>query len=383
MKKKSLVFEVIKKELRDIVRDKKTLMMMVIVPMLLYPIMMAGMMVLQDKMINTDEETYSKIGFCFETDEIMNSVIEQLDITKYEGKEEELKEKLKNSEVNAYIIKNDKEFKVYYTEEDKYAQVTLRKCMELIEGYKKIIQSHMLTEEGLVPEEIFDVYTVAVEDISNKDAMTEYLLGMIPTFIIMGATLTAIFAAIDMTAGEKERGTLETLLTFPIKINDIITGKFISTSICTILSSVLGFVTTYITLVGVAKNLESFKDIQLLSVNSFVLIMISLIVFSLLISALAIMVCSKAKSFKEAQNLAEPLSFVSIIPMFFSMAGIKISTLISSIPFVNVALIINDIMSGKIDMINFSIMIISSIIFIVILLKLISKLFKSDKILFS
>lgn len=382
MKNRNLVFEIIKKELRDVIRDKKTLIMMIIVPIFLYPLMFGIILTMEDSMLDVDESVYNTIGFAFETDEIMDTVIEELNIQKENGSEEELKEKLNNEELNAYIVKDDNKFMIYYTESDTYGQLTLEMANEFVESYQKVTQYSLLTNKGINPEEIFDIYTVEVEDISDKDAYTEMMLKMVPSFIIMTTTLTAIFAAIDMTAGEKERGTLETLLTFPIKIGDIIKGKFVATSMCTVISSILGFTSMYAVLYFLSGKLETFSGMQMLSLKSIILVLLTFVLYSLLISALSIVVASKAKSFKEAQNSTQPLAFITLIPMFMSMMGTELSKTLSLIPFINVNLMLSDIIAGKINIQYFILMAISSIVFIYIILKAISKLYESDKILF-
>ena len=383
MKNKGMMFEIIKKEIRDVIRDKKTLLMMIVVPLILYPLMFGFILTLEDSMMNADESEYNKIGFAFETDKTLDTVIDELEIQKITGTENELKEKFGNEEIDAYITLKDKKFTIYYTEGNTYGQATLQMAYELIDGYKKAIQSQMLTAEGLVPDEIFNVYTVETKDVSGKDAYTQMMLGMVPSFILMTATLTAVFAAIDMTAGEKERGTLETLLTFPLKNRDIIGGKFIATTICTVVSSVVGFLSMYGVLLYLSKNLESFKGMELLSIQNILLAIIMFIVFGMLISAIAIVMASKAKSFKEAQNSTQPLAFISMIPMFLSMMGTKLDSTLALIPFVNVNLLLSDIISNTVNMQYFMITIIANIIFVFIVMKAVTKLFKSDKILFS
>jgi len=383
MKNKSMIFEIIKKEIRDVIRDKKTLLMMIVVPLVLYPLMFGFILTLEDSMMNADESNYNRIGFAFETDKAMNTVIEELEIQKIQGTEDELKEQFNNGEIDAYITLKDKEFTIYYTEGNTYGYATLQMARELIEGYKKAIQSQILTAEGLIPDEIFNVYTVETKDISEKDAYSEMMLGMVPTFIFMTTTLTAVFAAIDMTAGEKERGTLETLLTFPLKNSDIIGGKFIATTICTVVSALLGFLSMYGVLLYLSHTLESFKGMTLLSATNIILAIIMFIVFSMLISAIAIVMASSAKSFKEAQNSTQPLAFISMIPMFLSMMGTNLNTTLSLIPFVNVNLLLADIISNTVNIQYFLITIVSNIVFIFIVLKAVIKLYKSDKILFS
>lgn len=380
--KNNLLFEIIKKEIRDVIRDKKTLLMMIIVPIFLYPIMFGFLMSFENSIMTADESVYSKIGFAFEVDEALENIIKELKIEKTEGTQNELKEKFDEGEIDAYITRKDNTFYVFYSEEGQYGQVTLQVAYNLIDAYEKVAQSTILINNKINPEKFYNIYTVKAKEQSGKDAITEMLLGMIPSFILMAATLTATFAAIDMTAGEKERGTLETLLTFPIKSSFIIFGKFIATTLCTMVSSLIGFISMYGVLYFMSGKLEAFKGIKLLNIQNFIFALIIFIVYSMLISADAISLASKAKSFKEAQNITQPLAFFSIFPMFLSMVGTKTSLSLSIVPFINVNLLLGDIISNNLNISYLLIAVASSIVFTVIILNIVSSLYKSDKILF-
>ena len=383
MKNKSMVWEIIKKEIRDVIRDKKTLVTMIILPILLYPIMFGALVIMQDNMANEDESVYNTIGFAFETDDTLNTLIEEFEIQKETGTEEELKTNLENGEINGYVTLKYKDFTIYYSQKDTYGGATEQLAYTLLEGYKQAVQSQILVNNGLIPDEIFNIYTIESKDITNKDYMATYMIGMIPSLILITTTLTAAFSAIDMTAGEKERGTLETLLTFPIKNGDIITGKFLATTICSSISSLVSFSSMYGVMYYLSKTLETFKGIELLSVQNFILALIMFVVYSMFVSAVAIIIASSAKSFKEAQSAIEPLTIVNMIPMFMSMFGTKLDTTISLIPFININLMLSDIISNTVNMQYFILTIISNIVFIYIALNAIVKLYKSDKILFS
>lgn len=383
MKNKNKIWEIIKKEIRDVLRDKKTLSSMLLLPILLYPLMMGVMLVIMEDTLNTDISNYNIIGFAFETDETLSTIIDEFEIEKVEGTEEELKTKLEEEEINSYITLKDNNFTIYYAGKSTNGMYSAQLAYELIEGYKQTIQSHMLTSEGLIPDEIFNVYTEEMKDISGNDASSELMIGMMPSLILMTTTLAAGLAVIDMTAGEKERGTLETLLTFPIKKGDIIVGKFLATTICTTISGLLGFISMYATLYFLSGKLEIFNGMELLSIQSIILIIIAFMVFSLLVTALSMLMASRTKSFKEAQNSIQPLSLIGMVPMFLPMMGIKLNSIIALIPFVNLAMTMSDIMKNTVNLQYFILMILSNLLFIVISLKAVVKLYKSDKILFS
>jgi len=384
MKNKSMIWEIIKKEIRDVVRDKKTLVTMILVPLLLYPAMMFFLLGMEEHMLDEENIQYGAIGIAFEMDDTLETIIGETEIQTEKGTQEELQTKLENGEIDSYIDLEDNNFTIYYSmQQGLYGNISLQVAREILETYKQAIQSHMLTSEGLIPEDIFEVYTIEENDISGQDSMSQSMLQMIPSLMFVTSAITATMVVIDMTAGEKERGTLETLLTFPIKNSDIVTGKFLASTICTTISSIISFASMYAVIYYYSLTSELFGGVQLLSLQNFILAIILFMLFSMLICAVSIVIASGKQSFKEAQSATGPISTLTMIPMFMVILGIKLNTTLACIPFINVALLLNDIMANTVNIQHLLITIVSNIVFITIALKAIAKLYKSDKILFS
>ena len=169
MKTKNMVWEIIKKELRDIVRDKKTLAMMIIMPIVLYPLMLGFFFVLSDKQNEEAATEYIKVGFTFEPEEALDTVLKECNVEEVDGDKDALHEDLINGEIDAYVTLEDDVFKIFYSEEDMNGYMSAGILNEAINVYIELVQSQMLTNEGLVAEEIFDVYTNAV--LGNKKSI--------------------------------------------------------------------------------------------------------------------------------------------------------------------------------------------------------------------
>lgn len=382
-KNKNMVWEIIKKELRDIVRDKKTLAMMIIMPIVLYPLMIGFFFVFSDQQSEDMATEIMNVGLTFEPTEALDTMLTEFNVEKVIDEKDNLHKDLLNGELDAYITLEENNYKIHYSEEDMNGMMVSGMLEQVLTMYREMIQTQMLTNEGLVAEEIFEVFTIESENVGSTDMFTSMMVGMIPSMIIVSVSLTAVYTAIDMTAGEKERGTLETLLTFPLKNGDIVMGKFIATTIASAISSTLGFLSMYGMLYYLSKELESFTAIAELSLQS-ILVLIGLFgVFSMFISAIAIILATNAKSFKEAQNATQPLSIVSMIPMFASIMGVELNKVIALIPFMNISLLVDQALLNKVDMGCFWITTLSGIVYTYILIKVMSKLYKSDKILFS
>ena len=116
---------------------------------------------------------------------------------------------------------------------------------------------------------------------------------------------------------------------------------------------------------------------------SIVFSLIVIIAYSFFISGLCIAIASKSKTFKEAQSALTPLTFISFFPgMIAFMVGIKTTNLLALVPFLNFTLIFTDISRGNIDVINIILLTISTAIYISIVLAIIIKQYKSEKVLF-
>ena len=108
--------------------------------------------------------------------------------------------------------------------------------------------------------------------------------------------------------------------------------------------------------------------------------------YSLFISGLCIAIASFTKTYKEAQSALTPVSLVTVVPMFMDIMEVELTPVISLIPIVNHVMLLETIFCQKLtgnDIINIAIMFISTIIYSIIIIKLITKMYKSEKILFA
>ena len=123
---------------------------------------------------------------------------------------------------------------------------------------------------------------------------------------------------------------------------------------------------------------------MVLSIESIIFSLVVILAYSFLISGICIAIASCSKSFKEAQSALTPITFLSFFPGFIAfMVNLKSSSLISLIPFINYSLIFKDISEGVINYLDIFLMLASTIFFISIVLMIVIKEYKSEKILFT
>ena len=380
---KSNLFNILKKELRELFRDKKSLVMMLVIPIFI-PLLIIGMSALFEAQVSKDVEEYNKIGFSYELSEEEKEIAKQVDIEIVTGTEEELKQKYDNGEIYLYVTKEDNKYVLNTgtNDNDTYAENLVQAYFE---AYKQYLQTSYLANNNINPDEVFSIITVEENIFEEDNYFANYIKNYAFLFIVMAITVSATYPATDTTAGEKERGTLETLLTFPIRSKDIIVGKFLSVSISSIITGLISLVLAVISLVITKDMFSIYEGIDIMfSPVSLLFAIVVIIAYSFFISGLCIAIASTSKTFKEAQSALTPLTFISFFPgMIAFMMGIQGSPILSIIPFINFTVIFTDISNGKTDLLNIALMAISTIIYITIVLKVIIKQYKSEKVLFS
>ena len=379
---KNNVFNILKKELREMFRDKKSLAMMLVIPIFI-PLLVIGMSALFESQMNMPITDYNRIGFNYELNSVEESIIDDLEINPVYDTEENLKEQFEKGEIVLYVTKNNNVYTINGDDSDTttYASSLVESYFQI---YKDYLQTDYLANHNVDPSEVLNIITLEENIVTEDNFFASYVTNYAFFFIIMAITVSATYPATDATAGEKERGTLETLLTFPIKSKDIIIGKFLSVSLSSIITGVLSLVLAILSL-KIANNMFSIYEGMnlMLSSSSLIFALIVILAFSFLISGLCIAIASKSKTFKEAQSALTPLTFISFFPgMIAFMIGITTTNIYACIPFLNYTLIFTDITSGNINFIHILLMLISTVIIIIVILKIIIKQYKSERVLF-
>ena len=380
---KNNLWNILKKELRELFRDKKSLAMMLIIPIFI-PLLVVGMSALFEAQVSKDVSEYNKIGFAYEMSEAEKNIAEEMNIEIVTGNEEELKQKYDNGEINLYVTKQDSKY-IINTDGSDNSTFASNLMETYFNTYKQYLQQSYLQENNIKPDEVLNIITVEENVLEQDNYFANYIKNYAFLFIMMAITVSATYPATDTTAGERERGTLETLLTFPIKSKDIIVGKFLGVTVSSIITGIISLVLAILSLM-ITKDMFSIYDGMdiMYSPITILFAVIVIIAYSFFISGLCIAIASTSKTFKEAQSALTPLTFISFFPgMIAFMMGITTTPVLSIVPFLNFTLIFTDINNGTINLLNIGLMAISTIIYISLVFAHIIKQYKSEKVLFA
>jgi sodium transport system permease protein len=190
-----------------------------------------------------------------------------------------------------------------------------------------------------------DVYT-------QTESLGKRIGGFLPYIFVIFCLMGAMYPAIDLFTGEKERGTMETILSVPASRLQILLGKMLVVVLSGVISGVLMIIGLYLALKlnpDVPGWVITMAN-ELLSSQSLGLIILMLIPLTTFFAGILIPTSIYAKSFKEAQSLIQPLIIVVTIPLVIAMMpGFKLDAFTALIPILNVALATKEIVAGTIN----------------------------------
>jgi sodium transport system permease protein len=214
--------------------------------------------------------------------------------------------------------------------------------------------------------------------------------GFVPYFVILLCLTGAIYPAIDLTAGEKERGTMETILSSPVSRTDLVFGKFLTVltaSLATAFLAVLSMAVSF----GIGKGLlMSLTDAGqgndfTLTINpgSVAAVFAMVLPLAVLFSAALLAIALCAKSYKEAQSYLQPLTIIVVVPGIVSLLpGVDLNARLALIPILNTSLVSKEILMGTYHWHYIALIFISSCVYAAAALTVAVRLFEREDVLF-
>ena len=381
-----VVREIILKEIRSIVRDKKSLMKLIITPFII-PAFVFFMSYLYGNVEDVIIEGAQKVGYNYELSAPELTILSEIDIemVHYDTKEE-MDKAYSDKDIVAYIDLDDKgEYTVYMNNNDQTGSLLAGSyAMGYLEAYNNYLGNNYLIGENIDTEKVYHAITYKTGELSDGSSyMVNMIISFAMTYSLMVVMLAAIYGSCDSVAGEKERGTLETMLTFPISNFEIMAGKYLAIFLTSLATAGLALFLSYGS-VGLSAHLfEIYKGINLsITVGSILLTLLTLVTGCVICSGLCIAITSFCNTFKEAQEALSPLSMLTIIPMFLSMLNIGTPWWVYLIPICGQGMMLDNIIYGKVNTLDMVVLLISSVIFSIILLIYIAKRYKSEKAIF-
>lgn len=362
-----MIFTIFKKELKDTLRDRRTLIMMLVIPVAIFPIILSLFVSVSESFTKEAAEKTIEIGIVGDAE---NYVFEQLESLPDELGEKNLTVYSDTVELKAAIKDDSAQIGIYPSpnfdasmKSKNPAGVTVFFNATDI-GMKDRAKAYLEAIESIATQERYLDMDIKAEEIqplninysnvaSSKEMIGKLAGGFLPYIFIAFGFIGCMYPAIDLFTGEKERGTIETLLTTPVARWQVLFGKMGVVVLSGLLASTFA-------LLGLFLSIEVFdivKDPQILNViHSILSLKFILMLFGLLFpltvffAGLMIPIAVYAKSFKEAQSIITPLNIVVILPaMVGFFPGIELDAITACIPIVNIVLATKELIAGTLD----------------------------------
>ena len=361
----SRVWIIIRKEALDSIRDRRTLLMMIALPLLLVPVIIILVVKLQSSLREKAESQQHRIVFVgaefapalhtlFQEDEQFTLVAGiHRDSVAAMIADERLDGAVIVPPDFPHLIAGDKQGRVEIVYKGDRALGSIKRRMQkLIAGYDAGLVEERIARLQLDPD-LFDAIAVESTDLASmQEKLAQHVGGFLPYMFIIFGFMGAMYPGIDLGAGEKERGTLETLLSTPTSRFEIVLGKFV-------VVMTAGVATALIAMLGLYLGVRSFPDIpteifdvimKMLGPKMILIILTLILPVSAFVAAIILGLSFYARSFKEAQSIITPLNIVIIIPAVIgTMPGIELNATLALVPILNVALATKDILAGNIN----------------------------------
>ncbi len=394
----NILLTIFRKELVDTIRDRRTLFMMIIFPLFLVPVMMLLATKLQTSQMKKAEEKIIRIGIVTNNNatDFSEELRQRKDLRIIEGINPNSATALIQSDsLEAVIILApdfDKrvscleagDLQLYFKSSDDF-NIVKKRIMKLIDGYETRLLEKRLKKLQLSTS-ITTTLRVHEHDIATMQEKIGMVIGgFLPYIFVIFCFMGSMYPAIDLAAGEKERGTIETLLTVPATKFQILLGKFAVVVLVGLSSAAISIIGLYITVKQIHEIPQEVMDVimGILGVKTILLVFSLLFPLAMFMAAFLLSLSIFAKSFKEAQSLISPLTIIIIIPVFIALIpGINLNYITALIPILNVSLTTKSIISGTITFGILCEVYVSLIILAAVSLYLCSKWFEREEIIF-
>ena len=366
------ILTVLKKELKDTLRDKRTLISAVIIPALIIPILLISVTKLQTSLMKKEGDKQLKIALIGNPQNFKNQLEDSTfkmysNYTIADAKDAVAKDSLDAIiEFPADFFTNVNDMKsgkmnLYYKSTNLMLYSRVSEKLEIIKTQllEERIKKLNISKETLTP------FEVAKVDIATaKEQIGKLIGGFLPYIFIIFCFTACMYPAIDLITGEKEKGTMETLLSSPASRFQILIGKMLTISI-------VGLAAALMTIIGMVVGLKFLPNIpadflatinDMVSIKFIVMLFAMLIPLSIFFAGLLSAIVIRAKSFKEAQTMVTPMMFVIIIPAMLALIpGVMLNWQTAFIPVLNIALATKEIIAGTINMAMYAAIVLSLI----------------------
>ncbi len=393
---------VYRKELREWLRDRRTLISTVLVPLLAFPLLIGGMISLSVVLVGQAKKEVPKVMIVHGED--APAVVDalrankEIEIVPYaENWKNQISEKQIRAAVEippdfqASLEKgNSQSVQVDYYEGEIKSEFGAEHVEKSLKDYRDDVIKKRLEAKNLPPS-LIEPFATKKQNVAPPEKVGGATFGGFIGYMVILLCMTgAIYPAIDLTAGEKERGTMETILSSPISRLDLVLGKF-----GLVLSAALATASLSVLSMGVSFSLirrygfsgggrgEAVQLLFNLGPKAVISVFLMALPLAVLFSAVLMTIALFAKTYKEAQSYLTPMTFLVVIPAVASLLpGVELTPKLALVPILSTSLVCKEIMTGTYHWGSMAMIFGSSCVYGAVAIFIAAKTFQRESVLF-
>ena len=388
-----IVATVYRKEMLDLLRDRRTVISMIVIPVLAMPLLMFVMFKLVGRIATSaDQEARSMaVGVRVKTPAVLDALhragIRTTDRV-------DLRAGIEQKEISAAVEEGAgpggaMTLSVYQDSANTTSAAAGGRVRAALAQLREVQIRESLKKSG-VSESVLTPFDVKEVNVAPERKMAGMVWGSILGYILLLMMFSGgIYPTIDMTAGEKERKTLEPFLATPVGRGEIVTGKILAAVSAVFVTSILTLSSMVISLKNASLGGPSGSDFGRamkmipLDPGTFLIILFTLLPLAVFAASLMMAIAMFARSYKEAQSYLTPLIFLVIVPAFMGgMPGFKLTSAMYLIPILNASQVIRTALLGEITRTPFLITLGANLVYAGIAAFVARKRFEDETVLF-
>jgi sodium transport system permease protein len=390
------------KELIDSLRDRRTVISMIVVPLVVMPLLTIGLGFLSLALVGVAmRETPKVMILGGEDSPHVLAALYQLRDIKIVPANPDYAQEISEKQIRAaaeipagfeakLAAGEPATVKIYMYEGEMRSGFGAERLQRFFRGLRDWSVRQRLEERHL-PESLARPFDIVEQNVAPPEKVGGAILGgLVPYFVILLCLTGAMYPAMDLTAGEKERGTMETILCSPVSRTHLVFGKFLMVLTAAIATAVLA-ITAMLVSFAVGKKLilgmthgAAASALQITvtgkaALSIFFVVLPLAVFFSAALLALSLF----AKSFKEAQSYISPLMIVMVMPAVAALLpGVELSPALALVPVLNTSLVSKEIITGTYHWNLIALIFLSSSLYAGAALAIAVKLFQREDVLF-
>jgi sodium transport system permease protein len=394
---------VYRKEMLDILRDRRTLISMLVVPLLAMPAIIFGMSELTMRMVQKARSSSATIMILGA--EYAPTIVERLGknpLLEVVEPAEDYQQQISDKNLRAAIefpegfesrlaaedLSTDLRVTTYYHDGEIRSEFARRTLESALSTFRKDKVAERLLARNVDAQLLEPFETSSLNVASERAVSGEGFGGFVPYMIILLTLQGAMYPATDTTAGEKERGTIETILASPVSRTSLAVGKFLMVLTVAIATAVLALLS-----LGVSSHIFASSERGEMTMKAgmslamapegVVAMLLMVLPVAVMFSGLLLAMALMAKSYKEAQSYTQPVVMIAILPAVASLIpGLDMNLKLALIPILNVSLASKQLLGGNYEWNWIAIIFASSCVYAGIAIAYAAYNFRRESVLF-